>query len=70
MMFDFVVFVLVFVLLYEFWYVMYCVDKSVLLILFEEEIGCDNWVCEFMISGFVVYVKEYRIIMFKFSRSV
>ena len=57
--FDLVGLALAFALLHEFRHVMYCADNSAPSTLPEEEIACDVWARDFMISGVAAYAKEH-----------
>lgn len=57
--FDLVGLALAFALLHEFRHVMYCADNSAPSTLPEEEIACDVWARDFMMSGLAAYAKEY-----------
>jgi hypothetical protein len=57
--FDLVAFALAFSFLHEFRHVMYCADKNAPSTLPEEEIACDAWAREFMMSGLDAYSKAH-----------
>ncbi|WP_186207459.1 phage exclusion protein Lit family protein [Burkholderia gladioli] len=57
--FDLVGLALAFAFLHEFRHVMYCADNSAPSTLPEEEIACDVWARDFMMSGLAAYAKEH-----------
>lgn len=57
--YDLVALALGFALLHEFRHVMYCADSSAPSTLPEEEIACDVWARDFMMSGLASYAKEH-----------
>ncbi len=57
--FDLVAFALAFAFLHEFRHVMYCVDDSAPSTLAEEEIACDIWARDFMMSGLADYARAH-----------
>lgn len=58
--FDLVALALAFALLHEFQHVMFCTDKSAPSSLPEEEIACDTYARDFMMSGLAAYAKKHR----------
>jgi hypothetical protein len=57
--FDLVSLALAFAFLHEFRHVMYSVDNSAPSTLPEEEIACDIWARDFMMSGLAAYAKKH-----------
>jgi hypothetical protein len=57
--FDLVAFALAFAFLHEFRHVMYCVDDNAPSTLAEEEIACDIWARDFMMSGLADYARAH-----------
>lgn len=57
--FDLVALALAFALLHEFRHVMFCADNSAPSTLPEEEIACDTWARDFMMSGLAAYAKTH-----------
>jgi len=57
--FGLVLFALAFTLLHEFKHVMFCADKSAPSTLPEEELACDIYARDFMMSGLAEYAKKH-----------
>lgn len=57
--FDLVAMALAFALLHEFRHVMFCVDNDAPSTLAEEEIACDAWARDYMISGLAAYAQQH-----------
>ncbi len=57
--FDLVAMALAFALLHEFRHVMFCTDNNAPATLPEEEIACDAWARDYMISGLAAYAQQH-----------